>query len=1196
MPEFIFNAQYGVTVNYSVVTTPSSLGDCFEILGIPKGKVVEESWSIAGIVSDLESVAIIESYKGVNPLDWRLRRPNAIGNGYYQIAIDEVSEYIADHWNITQLAPGLWRVDFSLSKWGHWIIDECTVKDFDLLDNYPIFNFPIGYGATRNIELKVLNSRKNGGIETRTKYGYNSSKDSWQLTKTVSESENNQINQFFSDLAGQPFKFRNYIYTCTSWSNNYIAPEIWTVNFEFKRNYQPYRPSIYKQLANDFDICKTKEEVIAKLAESINNTFINLHLNGAISWLLRWQKEDYPYILNEVYVLRNSFHKVLGRGGYFPSSGAPTEAQAVIVRACAFAYKVTGDTRYKNLAINCAHALLNYFYPLPITLDWTPDKGIRVPHWLITTESFVTKGKISSDPLNYGFFDLILNFVNGVASIPFGDPNFGELLSDIYRVYPITDELLWQYVYAEPLGGFWWEIDYWTSNILLEGIIVRYYPESSQPGGRSPSPTTDPPGIIKLKANYTGQAKVVYAAYVGGYVPRNAGFEASPMWRLLRPIEALGAIDVFPWASDAYEEMSEIDPTNPIWNIAYECNKYTESIAGTVVNLTHWYKKDDALNPFAYPGSQIVVVPKSDRIVNNSRVLSGDKSNFLRCDIPASSAPYPSIEYSNYAVSATLDDDTTIYVEAACSVTTELEIIISLKANPFDFSLYYKRYLPVIANVVSIANLNKNEFVLWDMTQTVWHSRIADNPIYTYSGEDGFVDIAKPSLAIDGILTEVYRIDLEGNDGYAGAGLVTRGIAPDLIGKQPSFPLKMYYKVVGNATIKLTIAGKEYRKNISTVNWSTVSFTSEQFLDDDDKNPKSNLIQNIEFVAKSSASTVYIFWVGLAPNRLLGTVKSYKAVIVSRLRIAHTLWVGDFRPLGSPSDVLPYNPGVVPFTVNVEDTGEGTEQFIAGWRGSPASGYQYPGWYVKQGYWDRLRQVLQFLEDAQEAYRIQNANNTNGVFAPTYVWNYWDNLELENGKYGFFSFKGVDPNTQWEGYQIRPAESVAHAWYRMEYGEYPTDNLPSDFQQLKEQARKISMAFGGWLSSFYIRRRSFLPPTDFYPVVDPQANYKTIHFAAIGLRLFIYLNLAGKGKNAAMSLRGIKAHYDFLKCEYINDGGLMDGSFFKGQPNYVYNGQTLKEGFGFWMGEAIEAIALLKQKKDLLYYPNCCFFIKNNCP
>lgn len=1199
MPIFDFDASYGVSVSYSVITTPKELGDCFQVLGIPTGRIIEETWELSGVVQNLNSVNIIQSFVGVNPFEWRLRKPVLTPQYNWELEIDDLGEYVADKWNITEQSSGIWQVNLSFTRWNHWIIDECTIKDVDLAEDYLNFPFDITYNSTRSFNYKILSTRKQGGIETRARYGYNSGVDSWSINKTVAENERRITNSFLSDLGGLPFNFRSSTYTCISWNNTFIAPGFWQIDLNLKRCFQPFRQSAIKLAADKYDIARTREEVLAIFELSINDTNIDLHLNGAIAWLLRWQKGDYPYILNAQYVLRNSFHKVLGRGGYFPSSGAPTEAQAVIVRACAYAFKITGDIRYKNLALACANALLNYFYPLKIESNWTPDKGIRVPHWLITTEPFTTKGKISSDPLNFGFFDLVLTFSNGIATIPVGSPNFGELLSDVYRVYPVVDQLLWQNVYAEPLGGFWYEIDYWTSNILLEGVIVRYYPESSQPGGKAPSVTNENSGIIKLKSNYTGQAKVVYAAYVGAIVPANTGFEAYPMWRTLRPIEALGAIDVFPWASDAFELMREIDPTNPMWNVAYDCNKYTEDISAQVINLTHWYQKENVLNPFAYPGSQIVVVPKDDRIVNNSRVTTpGDKLNFLRVDIPASNAPFPSIEFSNYAVTATLDDDTTIYVEAACSVTTELEIIISLKADPFDFSQYYKRYLPVVSNVVNTQTFNKNEFVLWDLLQTIWHTRNADNPIYTYSGGGGTVSFVKDYPVIDGIINEVFKISLDSNSGFAGAGFVTKGIAPDLPGKLPTLPLKMYYKVQGEVVLKITITGVEYRKTITTTDWIKTNIVAQELKDFSNNTPSNSIISNIEFVSTSIESTVWIFWIGQEPNRLLGTVKSYKAVISSKIKTAHTLWIGDFKPIGSPSDVLPYSPGVVPFTVNVFDDGSGTRQIVEGWRGAPATGYQYPAWYVLQGYWDRLRQVLQYLEDAQKAYKEQNENGTNGIFAPTFLWNYWDNLQLENGSSGFFSFKGIDPNTNWEGYQIRPAESVAHAWYRMEIGEYPSNiPLPPDFEKLKAQARKITMGFVNWLSGYYLRKVNFQPPTDFYAIIDPVSNYKTIHFAAIALRMYIYANLADTTKaNAAVTFRGIKASYDFLKCEYINDSGLMDGSFFKSQPSYSFNGQILKEGFGFWMGEAIEAIALLKEKKDTLNVPECCAFLKDICP
>lgn len=1211
MTIFNFSAEYGVTQSFQVLGEEKELGDCLDLLGLPTGKIIEESWGLSGTTADQSTVTEISNYRGIDPFLWRLRSPRRVtgisGSIFqWEVSVDDYGEFIADKWDISQIAPSLWKISFSLNKWQHWEIDECSVRESDLTDDYPVFPLHLpGSGAKRSFEIKYLGDRKNGGIEHRTSYGYNATRDTWSFQRTVGDGEREAVNRFLSDRAGNFFRFNltpenndGKIYNCRSWSCSYIAPELWQMSFEFKRVHAPFRKSAIKQLIEDYDFAKTATEVRTIFTASVNDTDINQKLNGAIAWLLRWQGDPYPYILNDQWILRNSFHKVLGRGGYFPPSGAPTEAQAVITRASCLAYLATGNVQYLELAVNCGNALLEYFYPLKIPHDWTVEDGIRVPHWLVTTEPFVSKGAIAPDPLNYGFFDLTLNFVNGVAVVPSGNPWYGELLSDVYRVYPTADRLLWQNLFAPPLGGFEWAVDYWTSNVLLEGVVVRYYPESSQPGGRSPTPTTEPPGIIKLKTNYTGQAKIVYAAYVGSIIPRNGVFEPYPCWRTLRTHEALGAIDVFPWAGDAYDLLHSLTGDSK-WAAASACNAYTEAIAAQVQNPTAWYKKSDSPSPYAYPGSQAIVVPQGDRVITSSRVFGGDKDQWLRIDIAASAATpniYPSVEYSNYAVQAKIDADTTILVETGCSQPTEIELILSLSKNPFDFSQYYKRYLAVPgANIPVIASFDPREFILWDTSQNSWNPRIADNSIYTYAGNGGSAAIAKEYLPLDGITTEVMRIDLStDNSGeYAGAGLVTKGIAPTLIGAIPRLPLKMRIKVSGTGIkLKVTIAEEDYFWNVSEGDWSEIAIGIKDLENNGGENPKSTILQEIEFVANDeSTGSVWIAWAGIAPNRFPLDSITYKAVVASRIRTAHTIFLGTFQAVGSPSEQLKYSPGAVPFTVNVEDNGAGG-QFVAAWRGAPTTGYQYPAYYVKKGLWDRLRLVIKFLEDAQTAYKEQNINSTFGPFAPTYLWGYWDAVELENGRIDIWTFKGTDPNTQWEGYQIRPAESIAHAWYLLKTGQYSSP--PPDIADLTDRAGKIASAFFNWLASFYLRRKSFQPPTDFYPQIDPVVNYRTIHFAAIALRGFIYCNLAGG--IPSVTLRGIKASYDFLRCEYINDGGLMDGSFFKNQPNFVYQGMVLKEGFGFWMAEAIEAIALLKMQKNNLKFPNCCIFLKDICP
>ena len=105
----------------------------------------------------------------------------------------------------------------------------------------------------------------------------------------------------------------------------------------------------------------------------------------------------------------------------------------------------------------------------------------------------------------------------------------------------------------------------------------------------------------------------------------------------------------------------------------------------------------------------------------------------------------------------------------------------------------------------------------------------------------------------------------------------------------------------------------------TAADWKEVQFEWNDFSgtgSPDDSNP----IQAIEIQAQSGKACAFqIHWAAInsrnKPERLPVPVQTYKAALTTRLRGNYTFYVGDFRPIGSPSDDLPYK-GVVPYTVN----------------------------------------------------------------------------------------------------------------------------------------------------------------------------------------------------------------------------------------------------------------------------------------
>lgn len=1185
-----FLALLESTQSFEVRSTAGTLGDGAEVLGLPIGRIVEDSWQLTSIpllTPDKDALVATLQANTAKGLLWQLRQKN----GEWELQQDNLGQYEWDSWSTTPIGAEYWQVELTLKRTGHQEIDECLLRPTDLATTYPLF--PLGLylnGANQSYETITAVQRFRGGIEERRSYGYNAVRDRWSFTATVGEHKRNELIQFLSDRCGNFFEFKiapdrsGRIYTCLKWSARQIGVAHWEMSFEFSRCFLPFRQSDVKSIIDDFDFYGSQEEII----EVMQATFADIDekLDGAYDWLLRYKRNEYPLILNEQWLLVNSFHTVLGRGGYFPPSAGPTEAQAVIARASMYAYYATGKTKWLELAKSTGDALLNYFYPVKIPANWKPADGIRVPHWLINIKApFVSKGALSTtgDPLNMGHFDLVLNFVNGVAQIPYGTPHFGELVANVYRVYPAGDRLLWKNVYAKPIGGFEYGIDYWVTNVMLDGIISRQYGDSESPSGRRPTPTNEPIGKIVLSTPFTGQAKVVYSSYSGPVIGVNELFEPYPAWRSLRKSEALAAIDVFPWSEDAYDFLWQATQESK-WYDARECTRYSEIIAATVINPTAWYKRDDSPNPFAYPGSQVILANHPEGATfTASRVLSGDKKDWLQCDIPASPELYPSAELQNFAVQAVITPETSVLVEYAHSQVTEIEVILSLAKNPFDFSQYYTARLPVPGGGVPVTrSFSPREFLLWDVTQTSWHPYIADDPVYTYKGQGGAATVARVEETIDGIKRAVWRIVLDKNSGFAGAGFVCLGV-------KPRIPLTIFYKHVGDDAriLVTTTGGKKYSKAIKAAEWGKVTFPADVLKNTDDKSPSDSFATNVEIEANDE-STTFVWWIGAAPKELPAPVKTYKALLTSRVKTAHTFWVGQFEGVGSPSSVVKGNPGVVPFTANVENDGEGG-QYITSWRGAPYSGYMFPSYFVKTAQWSRLKQVLEFLKEAQDAYADQNANHTRGPFMPVYLWNYWDTPEYSpTGQIDVWSYSGADPNTEWEGYFCRPLESTAHAWQKLVDREYPGGDPPNR-NELIELCKKIVMDYLNWQSSFYVKRKSLRPPSNFPQSVDPYVAYPTTHYAAFMLRGAIYANIAGG--NSAVTMRLIKASYDFLDMQYIRSSA-MQGAFFAEQPTFTANGIVFNEAFGFHQSEAIEALAILKQKAHLLNYPRCVYFIR----
>ncbi len=1192
---FRFPTKIEASIEYSVVSQSAFLGDGAISTPIPCGRYVAESWQLETIAkTETEKNAILNTLlnnAGSKDFSWRLREPYFNENNI-QITPDEYGDFVSERWEENRLGENCWSFTLNIEKTDIYKLDECVLRAPDLSEDLPILPLNLyRTSPTQSYETKLIKNQYDNGIIERREYGYNAVRDKWELSANLNEQKKEEIVQFLKDRCGASFGFKptansaTRSYNCLNWRLTWLGWNYWTITLTLEGNANLFRQSYIKELSQLFDFYDNEDAIRGAIASDL--TDLDAMINASPNFINTYTRNTVPFLITADYEVINNFHpNILGRGGYFPSAAFPTEAQAVAMRSAIKAHLVTGNTAFRQMAINYGNALLNRFYPVPIPSNWAEANGIRIPHWLrfknYRSVNFPLKGAIAVDPLSYGYFDLVINFVNGEGTIPTGSPNFGNLLSNVYRVYPAADRLLWRNVYAQPIGGFWHEIDYWVS-WNENGINTRYFSDTESPGGRTPVSTSEPVGKIKLTSSFTGAAKVVYAARTG-YVAapgESLLLEPFPMWRTLRADEALGAIDIFPWAHEGYDLLYQV--TNDTkWNTARACTEYTEQIAAIVINPSAWYKKDDSPNAFAYAGSQFIPVPDT-RGYTASRVTTGAFKDYLRVDIDNSPEPFPSGEYQNFAVQILAASGMTVTVEAGASTPTELEIVLSLSQDPFDFSLYYVARLGVGANTPTSRTFALNEFLLWDLNITSWHPYIAETPIYDYAGLGGAVlEKSRLETLINEIPRNVWKIRLDRNNGFVGAGFVMLGI-------RPRFPLRIFMKHSGACDFKATIGGVEYFCPIpSTPDWALITLNATQFEDFNNNKPStSSTIEDLQIVPSSNTVTeTWIWYIGSEPKQIQAPAQTYKAAIATRIKTAHSLYVGDFFATGSPTEDLAYGDSAVVFTANAESDGQGG-QFIAAWRGLKATGYQYPAYYVRTQQWRRLRGVLQFLLDAQEARKQKLGFYY--TFESAFVTPYWDNIEYsENGELNVWVSKFSDPNYFWVGYSVRPLESVAEAWYRLITGDHP-GMAPPDRDELIKKCKTICDRYAFWLSSFYVRRRKYSPPTIFFDTEEPTATYHEPHAASFYLGFSVYALLAGGNK--ALYWRLLKASYNYIQDSFVSSG-VMAGSFAGLQPDFTEGSFTGKEYFGFWHFEILERLCLLKQKKDALPYPKCVYFIK----
>lgn len=918
------------------------------------------------------------------------------------------------------------------------------------------------------------------------------------------------------------------------------------------------------------------------LAAQINTTAIPPMLEGAITFLNTYTRDDLPNVANAQGVTCVNFQtNVGGKESYIPPSAGTSDIQALLITALLKSREVLTNsvvrTTALNLATTYANALVTYFYELPIPAN--PTANLWVPNWLISAKSsFTSKGKI---PLNgsieaSGYYDVNVSFTNGIGFLPTGSPNFGELVSDVYMVSSTNSTRLWQNVFSPLASGISYPINYWVSNDRLLGTNYQKTPNTNAIGGILPVQTNEPAGKILLATQFTGTLKVTYMAYVGASVAKNAHCDNYPMWR---PIDF--QLNQYKERIFSLLSASRLDKAfslmfaatgNSQWDRAQQSNKHSTNLCSAINTASYLFRTTDVdINPFDLPGTSV-------KITNNSAGFAAYRTGatglrYIEIIVNNGVELNPSAELVNTFTKLQIESSFRLEVEYGCTASTILEIYLSLATSTNDDTQRFVFYQPVLnpsSGLNSSVTILPEEFIKYTL-DTVWHSWITpdDNSstsTTTYTGGGSTITRLSQLSTISGFrrLTSTFNFNRIDNNIL---GVVFQ--CKNLI----NLPPKIYYAKTGSILkLKVTDSNNQdyYWTLPNTSNLDDYITFIPTWANSESPNvvPGIDPIISVEIVSLvNGSSSIRIWWMGASPEILPYPSISYKAGIVSKVSNSfHSFQVGNVRGINSAIESLKGSPGVVPFARKLLSLFNGNYQLNGQTGLFPLVGYQDPYIWLKWGETAKANQVLEFLDSSQVAYTRQNENNTIGPFMPAYVW---PNSETGiNAQINTWTFEGTtDPNYAWEGYQYRPLVATAEYWL----------NNPRDIK-----ATNIVMRYLGFIDVFYRRNGNSIPPSTFKPIVDPTVEYTSVQASAMIAVAALYANIAGG--NSSITFRVLKKSLDFILTQYSANGSML-GTFSNSMPTFIENGFNGRQYPLYHHAECMIALSEILRLKDQIVYP-----------
>jgi hypothetical protein len=882
---------------------------------------------------------------------------------------------------------------------------------------------------------------------------------------------------------------------------------------------------------------------------------ISNQLNGALSFINTYTRNTFPLFFSTQYLSPDSFH--VDKASKFPANMGTSDTATRLGIAFFKAFEATANQGWKTLALNQTESFTNHFFLDNIYTQ--ANQGRTTPlvrnHWLVIAYgTSQTEGdQNGNNPFNFGTF-ANHTFTSGVAQLP----------SDLKKIHKAFNGILhYQNLFSPLRSGTEYEIDYYVSQgfkIFANGTIQA---------------TAEPNGRVKLASTFSGSLICSYSRLNGITVSSgNASLTGESM------VEAYPILFKCKEGSREYTNSS----SNTFWG-TYELfekafqhsglSKYFHASQITKWNAaeflisrqidSYYFKKELADNPLRHPGSYVVQYAVNASGVNQtlsgftiSRDTSFAQNKYAKIVINANSNPtiFSRVELQNIVTQTQTDNNCSILVEVASTVDQVIEMKLSLSPDSSNNLQEYTAYWAIPGNSINQAKIfNLNAFLKFK-DSSIWNVSKADKSItvsnasYAFIQDyiEGFVDTTVLSIIMFFTNDECTLTDINS-------------------AKIPN----IRYWLSGNIRFRFKDnLNNYYYADIADTNGTWTTFSSSwQQLGVGDRQLVEIAFQN----SRNSRANLRIFYIGDAPESIPIPALVYKASLVDRSQLAHTLWIGDYRPYNNPLDRKPYKPGVVPLllsTLNNADSGFYGEQYYCAYQ----SAYILSKWDLK----NEARLVVRFWNDAQESYRNQSDDKIKGLLHQVFIPYSPENIPYANPitrsqrianfpipfisqreveiptdsySFGYFSWKGLDSNAQKASYNNRAMEDLARYFYQ---------------NQNDAVARKILTNYINFIYDYY-QTNPTKTLTDLPPNTMPQSNSFDPYSASTEGIVCLFCNLSKLELEKTFWL--IQNRFEYISNEYVTFGNML-GSWTKNQPTFTANSQAYAENFSFWHGKIIE--------------------------